>query len=290
MADLYLLHENPYRAARILEKEMNAGNVKAIQKNLEKLGNMYFLAREYDKARRYLTRAANLSGKGELDFRIGQTYFEDENWDMAETHFRRALNKGGLKQPCQARVLLGHTLNNKENPEAAIEQFRLASNADACRTEALQWVQYLETQEEIKRRTANFRIMGDVIDARKKVGIALSDDENVRAIAEEALEAAQAALAAQSGQVRQRKLSEYERARDSALRRLNAGALDEAKKDLQEALTIVQDARKNNLNEDELELVDQLEKNAKRRVEALEKAQADLEKAAEVAKQAQEKN
>jgi tetratricopeptide (TPR) repeat protein len=122
IADYYVMYENPNRAARILEKEMNAGRVSRSQKNLEKLGNMYFLSREYEKARRYLTAAAVKSPKGELDFRIAQTYFEDENWNMAENHFRKSLSKGGLKEPCQARLLLAHTLNNKENREGALER------------------------------------------------------------------------------------------------------------------------------------------------------------------------
>ncbi|MFP3943316.1 MAG: tetratricopeptide repeat protein [Alphaproteobacteria bacterium] len=290
IAELYLTYENPYRGARILEKEMNAGRVSRDKENLEKLGNMWFLAREYKEARKYLSAAASRANTGELDFRIAQTYFEDENWDRAETHFRRALNKGSLKEPCQARVLLAHTLNSKDNPDAALEQFRIAARSKACETEALQWVEYLELQAIIKQKTENFQLMTDVIEERKKAGIAVSDDENVHAIAEEALEAAQAALDADSGQIRQRKLSEYERARDSARRRLNAGALDEAKKDLESVNAVIQRARQANLTEDEQNMVGQLEKMANRRVKALEEAQGDLEKAAEVAKQARAKN
>lgn len=289
MAELYQIHENPHRAARILEKEMKAGRVRKNEKNHEKLGNMWFLAREYNEARNYLKLAAVESRKGELDFRIGQTYFEDEEWKQAETHFRRALTKG-VKEPCQARVLLAHTLVNQENPQGAIEEFKRAAQSKLCAREARDWVTYLELQEQVRIYQTSVLVMRKAIAQLQKISAPASDDENVRAISIEAVEAAQAALDAESGQVRASRLSEYERARDSALRRFSAGAMEEARADLEETNKTLAEARAEKLPEQDQNLLNRLEEMSKGRVKALEEAQANLDKAKKIADQARAKS
>jgi hypothetical protein len=140
--------------------------------------------------------------------------------------------------------------------------------------------------------TVTFQAMTEVMNLRQRIGVLASEAENVRAISEEALEAAQAAVNAESGQIRQRRLIEYERARDSAQRSLADGAMDEAKSDLDAAVKAIADVRKigAELPASQKALVDGLEEMSKRRVAALEEAQSNLEKAEELAEQARAKN
>jgi len=287
IADLFLIYENPHRAARILEKEMKAGRVRRTKKNLEKLGNMWFLAREYDKALTYLREAAGKSNRGMFDFHIGQMLFEREDWSRAELHFRRALKKGGLKEPCGVHMLLAHALHNQGRDGDAREEFQRAARAgsQACTDEARRWAEYFNPYID-GPKTEAFGFMTRVLNALRKSAVAAADDDNVRALAGEVLEAAEAALNADSERTRKGKLSEYERGRELAMRHLNAGALGDARDDRVVAERLIAEAAKKDLTPDEIKMVHRLDESTRDRIEALEAARVDLEKAAKFAAEA----
>ena len=50
IAQLYLFYEVPYKAALILEKELESGRIKDEEKNWEQLANAWLSAREWKKA------------------------------------------------------------------------------------------------------------------------------------------------------------------------------------------------------------------------------------------------
>lgn len=106
LAMLNLQHEIPYRAAQILEKEMNAGNVPNNTANLKLLANAWFQARADDKAIPALNKAAQQSGDADLYLRLGTTYYNVEDYDKAITNLNTALNKG-VKNRKAAQQMLG---------------------------------------------------------------------------------------------------------------------------------------------------------------------------------------
>ena len=67
LANLYLLHGLPYKAAKILEKEMEAENVVSDMRNLRLLSQAWYSAREDKKAIPPLKRAAEMGDDGELE-------------------------------------------------------------------------------------------------------------------------------------------------------------------------------------------------------------------------------
>ena len=66
MASLYLLHEVPYKAAILMEKEIADEHIEANVRNLRMLSQAWYQAREDRKAIPPLARAAAMSDDGEL--------------------------------------------------------------------------------------------------------------------------------------------------------------------------------------------------------------------------------
>jgi len=106
LAMLNLMHEIPYRAGQVLEKEMNAGKLPSDTKNLTLLANAWFQARADDKAIPALNKAANQSGDPDLFLRLGSTYYNVEDYDKAIVALNKALDKG-VKNRKAAQQMVG---------------------------------------------------------------------------------------------------------------------------------------------------------------------------------------
>jgi tetratricopeptide (TPR) repeat protein len=150
LANLYLLHGLPYKAAVVLNTEMEAGIVDANERNLRLLSQAWYQAREDQKAIPPLERAAELSGEGDLYVRLAQAHINLENWRDAAEAVRQALKAGGLKRSDQANIMLGMALFNQKNLEQARRAFERAAADERSARAATQWINYVES--EIKRR------------------------------------------------------------------------------------------------------------------------------------------
>ncbi len=150
LANLYLLHGLPYKAATVLEKEMAENIVEANERNLRLLSQAWYTAREDKKAIPPLERAAEISKDGELYVRLAQAHINLENWGAAATAVREALQLGGLKRDDQANIMLGMALFNQKRLEQARRAFEVAQRDNRSRRAAEQWIAYVDS--EIKRR------------------------------------------------------------------------------------------------------------------------------------------
>ncbi len=150
LANLYLLHNVPYKAAVTLDKEMAADNVEANDRNLRLLSQAWYQAREDEKAIPPLRRAADLSNDGDLYVRLAQSHVNLEEWSEAEGAIRNALRIGGLKRTDQAYILLGMSLMNQTKLTAAKDAFNNAARDERSRRAAQQWVAFVDS--EIRRR------------------------------------------------------------------------------------------------------------------------------------------
>jgi len=150
LANLYLLHGVPYKAAVLLEKEMNEEIVKSSERNLRLLSQAWYQAREDQKAIPPLERAAKLSDDGSLYVRLGQAHINLEQWNEAAAAIQKALKLGGLKRSDQANIMLGMALFNQKRLEQARRAFERASKDKRSKRTAVQWIAYVDS--EIKRR------------------------------------------------------------------------------------------------------------------------------------------
>ena len=150
LANLYLLHGLPYKAAKVLEKEMGEDIVDSNERNLRLLSQAWYQAREDQKAIPPLERAAKLSDDGTLYVRLGQAHINLEQWAEATVALQKALKLGGLKRNDQANIMLGMALFNQKRLEQARRAFSKAASDNRSKRAATQWIAYVDS--EIKRR------------------------------------------------------------------------------------------------------------------------------------------
>jgi tetratricopeptide (TPR) repeat protein len=150
LANLYLLHGLPYKAAVLLDKEMKENIVDANERNLRLLSQAWYQAREDEKSIPPLERAAKLSKEGDLYIRLAQANINLENWGAAAAAVQEGLRLGGLKRPDSANIMLGMSLFNQKRLEQARRAFERAANDNRSRRTATQWIAYVDS--EIKRR------------------------------------------------------------------------------------------------------------------------------------------
>lgn len=152
MAQLYLFHNVPIKAAEILQAGIDDGSIEKTEKNYELLAQAYMHAREWKKAVPPLTVAAEKSDKGKFYEQLAQSYVQDENWRQAERSLVQALDKGGLDNEANSWLLLGIARTRLEKYDDAIEAFRKAGDDDDIAKDAFRWIRSIEKRLAEKRR------------------------------------------------------------------------------------------------------------------------------------------
>ena len=160
LANLYLLHGMPYKSAKLLEKEMSAGNVPSDVRNLRLLSQSWYSAREDRKAIPPLQQAAASSEDGELYIRLAQSHLNLEEWNEAAQSAKKALDVGGLKREDTAYIMYGMALFNQKKLEQARRAFQSAGKDARSKRASAQWIKYVDS--EIRRRDTLEQKLPDV--------------------------------------------------------------------------------------------------------------------------------
>jgi tetratricopeptide (TPR) repeat protein len=160
LANLYLLHGIPYKAAKVLESEMAAGNVDADVRNLRLLSQAWYQAREDRKAIPPLMQAAASGEEGELYIRLAQSYINLEEWAEASAAAKKGLDMGDLKRNDTANIMYGMALFNQKRLEQARRAFQAAGKDKRSKRAADQWIKYVDS--EIRRRDTMEQVLPDV--------------------------------------------------------------------------------------------------------------------------------
>jgi tetratricopeptide (TPR) repeat protein len=150
LANLFLLHGVPVKAAKVLEKEVAAENIAADVRNLRLLSQAWYSAREDRKAIPPLKQAAELGDDGELYVRLAQSYINLEMWSEAAEAARKGIEMGGLKRADQANIMYGMALFNQKKYSQARRAFQAAGSDDRSKRTSAQWIRYVDS--EIRRR------------------------------------------------------------------------------------------------------------------------------------------
>ena len=150
LANLYLLHGIPYKAAKVLEKELAAETIPSDVRNLRLLSQAWYSAREDRRAIPPLLQAAKASDDGELYIRLAQSYINLEMWTEAADSARTGINAGGLKRNDTANIMYGMALFNQKKLEQARRAFQTAGRDKRSQRAAQQWIKYVDS--EIRRR------------------------------------------------------------------------------------------------------------------------------------------
>lgn len=171
MAQLYMQAEVPYKAGTLLAEQMEAGSVSGETKNYRLLSQAWQLAQEDERAIPALQAAAEGSGDGELDVRLGNAYLNLGQYENCAEAVRGGLRKGGLKSPDNAQISLGMCLYNLKQYNDAKAAFREAAKERGSARIANQWVAVidsdLERNEQIRLAEAAAQRQAEALEKRR---------------------------------------------------------------------------------------------------------------------------
>ncbi len=153
LANIYLLLDIPYKAAAVLQSGLDRKLLKADEKTLSLLGDAWTMAREYGQAEKVLLQAASISESGEIYYRLGQIYVEDERWKDGLSALSKARAKG-IKKMGDATYLQGIAAFQAGNSKLAVDLLRNAQQYDESRSAAGQWLNHIAQLEEIEAQKA----------------------------------------------------------------------------------------------------------------------------------------
>jgi tetratricopeptide (TPR) repeat protein len=148
LANLYLSQGNPFKAAQLLEQEIDAGSIEGTQQNLELTSQAWYMAGEEARAIPPLQAAAEQSEDGELYLRIARLYMDLYEYGNAEKAARLALDKGDLREPGDAWLLVGMALARGEKLEAARVAFIEAAEYESSEKWARQWMRFVKVEQD----------------------------------------------------------------------------------------------------------------------------------------------
>ena len=120
LADLLLFNGVPYRGAQVLEDAIEKRIVTLDDSLYEKLANCYIAAGEVDKSVAPLERAAELASSGDTFVRLGELQVQRQDWGAVIAAVRRGVDKGQLKDPGNAELLVGVAHYSQNNYAAAV--------------------------------------------------------------------------------------------------------------------------------------------------------------------------
>jgi tetratricopeptide (TPR) repeat protein len=147
LADLQAFTGIPFRAAKLLETNMQKGTVAGDQKTWEKLSYMWIAARDYKKAMPPLTKAASMHNTGDLYVRIAELELRTEDWKAAVEALNKAIAKGNLKDTGNAHLLMGIALFSENEVQKARAAFQKAAQFPKQASQARSWIAHIDSKQ-----------------------------------------------------------------------------------------------------------------------------------------------
>ena len=148
LAQLYYYHQAPFKAAKIMESAIDGGVMDKSLTNLKFLAQSWSLAKENEKAVPVMMAAADLSEDGELDLQLAQIFLNMEEYDSAAEASQKALDKGNLRNPGNAHLILGMALFNQQYFAESLIQLAKAEEHQGTKAMAERWRKFVENEQE----------------------------------------------------------------------------------------------------------------------------------------------
>lgn len=148
LANLYLLHGIPYKAAELLQTELDAKRIQPTERNLRLLAHAWYQARDDEKAISPMRLAAEKSQQGQLYIRLAQSYINLEKWQEAVKAIRSGLAKGNVTNINTAHIMLGTALFNLNKLNDAQKTFSIVAKSAKKndRKIANTWLAFLDAE------------------------------------------------------------------------------------------------------------------------------------------------
>ena len=157
LAQLYLYHGVPYKAATLLDEAMEKGDVITQTQYLDLLAQAYMQAKEEQLAIPVLKKAAEIADNGRYDAMLAQSYLNLEQWQLAISRAAKALERGELKQPGNMFLVLGMAHFNLQNYDDSIQALERAGDITQSEKMAKQWLAYVNKEKGQQMKLAMLR-------------------------------------------------------------------------------------------------------------------------------------
>ncbi len=157
LANLFLSEGLAYKAAVLLESEMERGRIATDGRTLEQLSQAWYMAHDLKKALPTLERAASVSKSGELYMRLAGLHMDLYQWEAAADAASKALDLGGLRREGSAWLLAGMARVRLKQYDEAASSFRRAAKFEDSREYSDQWLAYVASQQEMESAVAASR-------------------------------------------------------------------------------------------------------------------------------------
>ena len=144
LINMYRYLDMPYEAASLLKIQLDNEQIPKNASNWEWLGNCWLQAQEREKSVRTLTKAADLTGEGNLYYKIGQIYFDLEDYPKAISNLQIAISKGKLAQYSYAQLILGIALFHQKDYNQSQKSLEMALSSKSTKNQADWWVQRIK--------------------------------------------------------------------------------------------------------------------------------------------------
>jgi len=119
------------------------------------MGNAWRQSQEVTKAIPAMEAAASKSDSGELYARLGNVYLDGDQYKKAISAINKGLQRGGVKRPDTARLVLGMAYFNDKQYAKAREAFKAAGRDERSEKYAAQWILYMDTELDRQQKLAD---------------------------------------------------------------------------------------------------------------------------------------
>lgn len=148
LANLYLLYDVPYKAAKVLDKGIKSGVIDDKVRNLRLLAQAWYQADESAKAIGPMRKAAEQSKDGEMDVRLAQAYINLDRYKEAVDALHEGFKKGNIKRADSAYIMLGMAEFEMKNYNSALNAFHQAEKDKRSAKSAKSWIKYVESEQD----------------------------------------------------------------------------------------------------------------------------------------------
>ncbi len=146
LISLYLLNNIPLKAAQVLEQGMEQDVIKANEKNLLKLADIWLMAREVDKALRAYRKVSALRPNNDIDFKRAQLLMAEQRWgDVIQLTGQIIKRKPGTQQLARAYWLQGMAHFEDRDYQQALAAFRKIDSTSKYAVESRRWIEQINT-------------------------------------------------------------------------------------------------------------------------------------------------
>ncbi len=152
LANLYLMHEAPHKAAMLIDKGMKEGKIEEEERNLQLLAQSWQQAQEMEEAIEPLIKATKIAEDGNLHVRLAQSYINLDRYEEAIAILQEGINKGGIDRADQAYLMLGMAQFELQKFEAAKNAFANASKDERSKNAADDWLKYVQSEQSRKEQ------------------------------------------------------------------------------------------------------------------------------------------